>query len=355
METALRRREQEVWQACDDLWALCGDSKQLTGDAIRERLVLLGKSRGSPNEIYKYRKSWSESRRIDAYNHQHLDTNNQDLDPISRAVKLVHEKLLSETDQKIQELVAQHDAEILSKNQELENKNADLTSIINQLGQANLEIEKTQREIKNLTEYLNAETEIRKAQEREVAHAKANHALIMQELSTAHQNMCESLQKNYTYLAQEQKEYIKILEQEKKLLGAEFSEKLTEIKIINYNLELQIKNLRDNLEIGEKELQEKSLIITSYDNKYKFIQQEQKNFETQLHALTTVQKLLKEELRVVRISNKQQDITIAKLRATLHARENYEPRSRATSRSITLPTATYKHTCPQQPVQNQGS
>ncbi len=25
MEVAFRRREQEVWQACDDLWALHGD------------------------------------------------------------------------------------------------------------------------------------------------------------------------------------------------------------------------------------------------------------------------------------------------------------------------------------------
>ena len=64
MEMAIRRREQEVWQACDDLWALFGDFGSLTGDAIRDRLVALGKSRGSPNEIYRYRKTWELSRKV---------------------------------------------------------------------------------------------------------------------------------------------------------------------------------------------------------------------------------------------------------------------------------------------------
>ena len=101
MELALRRREQEVWQACDDLWALHGDLKQLTGDAIRDRLLGLGKSRGSPNEIYKYRKSWSLSRRID---NNSATEPFEDNDPISRAVRMVHEKLLDEAEEKVETL-----------------------------------------------------------------------------------------------------------------------------------------------------------------------------------------------------------------------------------------------------------
>lgn len=105
----IRRREQEVWQACDDLWALSGNLSDLTGDAIRERLLLLGKSKGSPNEIYKYRKSWEENRQIQR------NTNNAEIsDPISRAVKLVHEQLQVESQEKIdsikEDFLARHKA-----------------------------------------------------------------------------------------------------------------------------------------------------------------------------------------------------------------------------------------------------
>ena len=90
MEIATRRREQEVWQACDDLWALHGEMFALTGDAIRDRLVHLGKNRGSPNELYRYRKTWIVSRRV---NTKAEISDESELDPISRAVKLVHEHI----------------------------------------------------------------------------------------------------------------------------------------------------------------------------------------------------------------------------------------------------------------------
>ena len=58
------RRENEVWQACDDLWAVNNSTEALKGDRIRDQLVQLGYKKGSPNEIYKYRSSWKESRGI---------------------------------------------------------------------------------------------------------------------------------------------------------------------------------------------------------------------------------------------------------------------------------------------------
>ena len=86
------RREKEVWQVCDDLWALHGEFEKLTGDLIRESLVSEGFKKGSPNEVYKYRKTWTKSRNIElASNTDEADLKNSD--PISRAVGLVHEQI----------------------------------------------------------------------------------------------------------------------------------------------------------------------------------------------------------------------------------------------------------------------
>src|ERR1700688_326604 len=128
MDVPMRRREQEVWQACDDLWAIHGHFKTLTGDAIRDRLLSLGLSKGSPNEIYKYRKTWEQSRGVSLSAPQvaHLG----DDDPISRAVRVVHEKIQSEANDRLDNLKAEHETLLLKKDQALEQGRADLAKVI---------------------------------------------------------------------------------------------------------------------------------------------------------------------------------------------------------------------------------
>ena len=99
MDTPRTRRENEVWQACDDLWALNANLEALKGDEIRDRLLKLGYKKGSPNEIYKYRQTWKESRGV---SEKALIEAGQQTDPISRAVSLVYEQIQQETQQKIQ-------------------------------------------------------------------------------------------------------------------------------------------------------------------------------------------------------------------------------------------------------------
>jgi len=55
MKNKLGRREGEVWDACDEL---LGEEKKITLDTIQDKLEELGFDRGSPNYIYKYRKTW---------------------------------------------------------------------------------------------------------------------------------------------------------------------------------------------------------------------------------------------------------------------------------------------------------
>lgn len=98
MDAPKTRRENEVWQACDDLWALNTSLEALKGDQIREQLLKLGYKKGSPNEIYKYRASWRESRGI---SEKTLAQTVEVADPISRAVSLVYEQIQQEAQQKI--------------------------------------------------------------------------------------------------------------------------------------------------------------------------------------------------------------------------------------------------------------
>ncbi len=119
MDTPKTRRENEVWQACDDLWALNASLEALKGDHIREQLVKLGFKKGSPNEIYKYRQTWRESRGI---SEKALVEAGQQTDPISRAVSLVYEQMQQETLQKINAVESNSQAQIetlKSQNQEL--------------------------------------------------------------------------------------------------------------------------------------------------------------------------------------------------------------------------------------------
>lgn len=57
-----QRKEQEVWQACDDLLAMGKNPREITGEAIGNRLRDLGFKPGSLTYRYRYRDSWMEAR-----------------------------------------------------------------------------------------------------------------------------------------------------------------------------------------------------------------------------------------------------------------------------------------------------
>ncbi|MEI6789578.1 MAG: DNA-binding protein [Myxococcaceae bacterium] len=119
MDAPKTRRENEVWQACDDLWALNASLEGLKGDSIRDQLVKLGYKKGSPNEIYKYRTSWKESRGI---SEKSLAQTVEVADPISRAVSLVYEQIKNEAQQKITAIQCDSTAQLealTKQNQEL--------------------------------------------------------------------------------------------------------------------------------------------------------------------------------------------------------------------------------------------
>lgn len=114
MDIPNTRRESEVWQACDDLWNHEGDLSKITGDALRDHLVILGYKKGSPNEIYKFRRSWKIARGISELDLGEHEQKSLISDPVIRAVSLVYEQIQTEArDQLVQ--VQQSYEEKLSK------------------------------------------------------------------------------------------------------------------------------------------------------------------------------------------------------------------------------------------------
>lgn len=259
MESSLRRREQEVWHACDDLWALYGDMKLLTGDAIRERLVSLGKSRGSPNEIYKYRKTWGQSRglSLDAS----MPASSAESDPISRAVKMVHEKLQLEASEQIDRLRAEYEKTLAQKDEQIAHEKQALERVMTEFAELQRELEQRLQKTRALKEELAAEIEVRKAVERELhvtrslrEQEKRAGEELLKEIKICHeQEILATRQRDEEHARILQAELAKALE-EKKKLGFEYSETLTELKAVIYNKDVQREHLEKKLTERTEEL-----------------------------------------------------------------------------------------------------
>lgn len=244
MEIATRRREQEVWQACDDLWALNGDLKTLTGDAIRERLVSLGKSRGSPNEIYKYRRSWGESRGL--HNAPSDSTTREENDPITRAVRLVHEKLQQESKDEIESIQQEVLAKLSVKDNEIAKLKEDLSLVVEEFSKAQQENSRLQKNLAAQALELEAERGVRSALERELDAQKKEHKLaflahneLLSATKAAQLETIALLKESHAKETASFSERLKESEREKKELGHQFSEQLNEFKLNEYNLKLQ--------------------------------------------------------------------------------------------------------------------
>jgi hypothetical protein len=206
MESARTRREHEVWQACDDLWALNASLEALKGDHIRDQLVKLGFKKGSPNEIYKYRQTWRESRGI---SEKVLVEAGQQTDPISRAVSLVYEQMQQETLQKINAVESISQAQI----ETLQAQNQELVLACEASLQKYETLEGEHEALKAAHETLREAYLEEQAASRELTLKLEGSSFLLSELKE-------------TYALQ-----IKALEKKLKDQAAELSEKLTQVKL----------------------------------------------------------------------------------------------------------------------------
>lgn len=271
----IRRREQEVWQACDDLWALSGSLSDLTGDAIRERLLFLGKSKGSPNEIYKYRKSWEENRQI-----QRGQSTTEISDPISRAVKLVHEQLLSESQAKIASIEQDFLVQQKAYEEELQKAKNDFSNLLSEYELVHEKSLKQQDKIDNLQ--LEKQAFLQKIESLEQKNLQdkmlyEQHILLLQnsvlENKSTYEKEIEKITNIYEQTNKEAQNTISQLNNTQIKLGQEYSESLIEIKTELYNTKISLQK-----EIEQNELHyKKNLVLT-------------KDLQTQQEKLAIIEK-----------------------------------------------------------------
>ncbi len=330
MEIAGRRREQEVWQACDDLWALSGDMGAITGDAIRERLLALGKSRGSPNEIYKYRKSWSLSRGVVK---EAQAAPSMESDPISRAVRLVHEKLQSEAQEQIEALHQQFSEALEEKEKVLTKEKENLADLVHEYGVLQQDFSQLKGRFKNLEEQHLAEIEIRKVTEKELAIEKARfkelenaHSKHLREVQDHYQQSQIQLKDAYLHLEKTLRADILRIELENKTLGHEFSEKLNLIKLEHYQSEIQKRELEKNIAALKDELLLAEQKIIAQDTQLRTLIEECRKWQNEvmqremaLSMNNEHYRLLKRELREAQRAMGKRDTKIARLRMMIFA------------------------------------
>lgn len=330
MEMAVRRREQEIWHALDDLWAFHGDAKNLTGDAIRERLVAMGKSRGSPNEIYKYRKTWVHSRGVRLHE-QHLAEERTE-DPISRAVHIVHEKLKEESLQQIDEIKKNYEQKLAVQEEELAKVKDALGKLVAEYGELERDRAQVLAHKDAITQELKSETDIRQAGERELGvikltlhHERSMGEKLLSELKAVHAQQVDTMIEEGRLREQSALHERQQLIAEKRLMGEQFSEQLNQLKLDIYNKDILIKNITQKsidlennleLEISKTNLlqQEKALLEKSVSQMHQELQHKQAS----LNLRFVEQKVLTLELR-------KAQLTIARLRAMqAHSKKPYE-------------------------------
>jgi chromosome segregation ATPase len=322
MEIATRRREQEVWQACDDLWSMHGDMRNLTGDAIKERLLSLGKSRGSPNEIYKYRKTWVKSRGL--VNNQGSFGEKEDCDPITRAVRLVHEQLRNETADKIENLQNGFQEQLTKKDIEITKIKKDLDDLMAEYNRVQREFDTARKEGQKLNECLRAEIDIRKASEKELMQNQAlqkkenqAHQVLIDEIKSLHKDEIALLLARHNESETQAKMQIDHMLEEKKQLGFEFSERLNEIRMSLYNSEQINKQLKKTIaeQVSQLNSFEEKIVIKIKQEK--IIKKENMDLKENLAKISIELKILNENRQEVILENKRLLIEIKKAQLTI--------------------------------------
>jgi hypothetical protein len=329
MEIATRRREQEVWQACDDLWSMHGIMQGLTGDAIRDRLVSLGKSKGSPNEIYKYRKTWIQSRGL--MDKPHIPEV-EFQDPIARAVKLVHEQLKLETSEEISQLKQDFDHDLALKEQEIFNTKKALDGVMVEFNQLRHTLDEKNLSLRSLEEKLLAEIEVRKASERELLMVKSLREqerlaseMMLKEIKDLHKKQLTQIEQQEEMRQISQKDLLEKLMEEKKQLGFEYSEKLNELRTIIYNHDVINKQLKDEAVRVQQDNEHLSSLLATKNKQMDMVKDEHSKLASLYSAQQAQLILVKDQCEQKARQEKQlahqmkkSELTIARLRAMLN-------------------------------------
>lgn len=206
------RKEQEVWQACDDLLAMGKSVKEVTGEAIGIRLRELGYKAGSSTQRYQYRDTWMVARGISREAIEVVEST-QSSDPLTRSVAIFREglerELRHEYDKKIQdldELLAQQfaqtghwQAQYESMNQQYQMESQEKKNLADQYMHLQTDFTALQDEKIKLNVQLNM-------LEKRLSDNDENYKTTLSALMDSHERQMSFLQENLTNQIQVEKE-----------------------------------------------------------------------------------------------------------------------------------------------------
>jgi len=288
MKIPKTRREREIWQVCDQLVTEGALGHKVTGDAIRERLLEEGYSKGSPNEIYKYRKSWREARGV--LDEDFSQNESQQLvlnDPLSRAVEAVRNEIRLEAEREIQQIkddtieqinkvqkaLSEREQELkatLDKNQELSSENFELKSTNSTLQN---ELQDKKQQNLSLEQQLKFLEETRRMQEQQASQ-------LLSELKVNH---TQTLDNNNNNLLATEARYQKELHEYKELLETQRHKHIVELdnlKVDKTNLDIKLGQTEDKFARINKSFQEAQFIIRNLEAELENLKCEMKNQQT---------------------------------------------------------------------------
>ncbi len=305
MKTPKTRREHEIWRACDELVANGIPGNKVTGDAIREHLLVLGFSKGSPNEIYKYRKNWREGRGIEDEDFSQPDKGSVALtDPLMRAVEAVRTEIRAEKQVEIDNVKKDTKEQINMIQESLQESGRQLQNALekNQLfGTENVELKSgiSLLQIQLSEERQKATTLEQALKSSEESHKKLEQTMqnLLLELKNSHERTQETLQKQLQdtieYYQTEINEYKERLEKHRHQAILE----IDNLKTKNHQLELKYANIENQLtQITQKE-KDHGINIQGHKAKIHSLQEEIKTKQNKIKEMEITLSISETELK----------------------------------------------------------
>lgn len=304
MKTPQTRREREIWQVCDELVLEGTLGHKVTGEAIRERLLELGYSKGSPNEIYKYRKNWREGRGIVEEDFSQPIKAVTLTDPIARAVEAVRQEIRKEAESEIEQIrkeTQEQTQRLQVQAQETDRELKQLLETYQSLSSVNAELQAENRQLQRL---LSDEKQLKSALEQQVKskdeslnQLESETAKVLKELKNNHIEIKEQFNKQ---LLNTELHYQKEIDDLKSLHENQRHQWLMDndrLKVSNQEYDVKLGKIESKLENENQKNQELLINLKTLESKIEDLKLERRNQQNTIKALENKLAVVETELK----------------------------------------------------------
>ncbi len=305
MKTPKTRREHEIWRACDELMASGIPGNKVTGDTIREHLLELGFSKGSPNEIYKYRKSWREARGIEDEDFRQSVTGTVALtDPLTRAVEVVRTEIRAESQVEIDNVKKDTQTQINTMQKTLQEAESQLQNSLEKNQLFDTENSELKSAIILFQVQLSEERQKTAALEQALKSSDASYKKLEQtmqnlllELKNSHDRTQKTLEKQLqdteVYYQKEINEYKELLEKHRHKSIVE----IEHLKTMNHKVEIKYLDIENQLKQSCQKEKKYYLTIEILETKINSLQEKIKNKQNKIQEVEITSSISETELK----------------------------------------------------------